>query len=50
MLVEPGDVDALAAAIDRLYDGETLEALTSGVRPPDVPAQWAGYIEALLSA
>ena len=50
MLVEPGDVDALAAAIDRLYDGETLEALTSGVRPPDVPAQWAEYIEALLSA
>jgi glycosyltransferase involved in cell wall biosynthesis len=49
LLVRPGDVDALADAIRRLYEPGRLEQLRSAVRAPDTASLWRPYL-ALLTA
>jgi glycosyltransferase involved in cell wall biosynthesis len=49
LVVEPGDVGGLAAAIRRLYQPGELARLTAGVRPPDLQAAWAGYAREIQS-
>jgi glycosyltransferase involved in cell wall biosynthesis/SAM-dependent methyltransferase len=49
VLVEPGDVAALAAGVLRLADGG-LERLRAGVRPPDLEAPWDRYLGAVEEA
>ncbi|WP_369069187.1 glycosyltransferase [Kineococcus terrestris] len=49
LLVEPGDVDALAAALLRLRDGG-LQVLRDGVRAPDLEVPWDAYLAALDAA
>jgi glycosyltransferase involved in cell wall biosynthesis len=50
LLVPPGDADALAAALRRLYEPGTLAQLRAKVEPPDVDAAWEQYLDATLSA
>ena len=47
LVVPPGDVPALAAALASLYDGVTLRRLQSAVEAPDGDALWDGYVRAL---
>ncbi len=47
LLVPPGDVDALAAAIRRLYEPGVLPRLRSAVRPPDDDLIWRPYVAEL---
>ena len=49
VLVEPGDVAALAAGVLRLADGG-LERLREGVQPPDLEEPWDRYLGALEEA
>jgi D-inositol-3-phosphate glycosyltransferase len=44
LLVTPGDVDGLAAALRRLYSPGTLDRLRSAVRPPDENLIWQRYV------
>lgn len=46
-LVNPGDVDDLAAAIRRLYEPGRAEKLRARVRPPDDDAMWQRYLDTL---
>lgn len=51
LVCAPGDVDALAAALARLYgEAGLLAALRRGVRPPDRAGEWARYVAALVDA
>lgn len=50
LLVEPGDVDGLAAALRRLYEPGVLQALRAGVRPPAGESQWDDYVAAVEAA
>lgn len=47
LVVPPDDVPALAAALQSLYDGATLQRLQGSVDRPDGGALWAGYVRAL---
>jgi D-inositol-3-phosphate glycosyltransferase len=47
LLVDPGDVPGLAAAIRRLYEPGQLEKLRAGVRPLDDDLIWQRYLDAL---
>jgi glycosyltransferase involved in cell wall biosynthesis len=50
LLVQPGDVADLAAAIRRLYEPGRLAELRSAVRPPDDDLLWEGYLATLTGA
>ncbi|SDK26158.1 Glycosyltransferase involved in cell wall bisynthesis [Nonomuraea maritima] len=50
LLVEPGDVGALRAAIERFYASGEPERLRSGVKAVDPAPFWSAYTEALLGA
>ncbi|HEY8338871.1 MAG TPA: glycosyltransferase family 4 protein [Egibacteraceae bacterium] len=51
LVVPAGDVDALAAALRRLYEQDGLLAtLTAQVRPPPIDEQWRSYTTELLAA
>ena len=43
-LVDPNDVDGLAAAIRRMHEPGTIERLRSAVRPPDDDVLWQAYV------
>jgi D-inositol-3-phosphate glycosyltransferase len=45
--VVPGDVEALAAALRRLYEPGVLATLRAGVQPISADPVWAEYIETL---
>jgi glycosyltransferase involved in cell wall biosynthesis len=47
LLVPPGDVDALVAALRRLTDPGTLAGLRAGVPPVDLDTPWRDYLAAL---
>jgi glycosyltransferase involved in cell wall biosynthesis len=47
LLVAPGDVEDLAAAIRRLYEPGRLERMRAAVRPPDDDAIWRRYLDTL---
>ena len=47
LLVEPDDVAALTAALEKLYTGDTALRLRSAVRRPDSAPQWGRYLKAL---
>lgn len=49
VVAEPDDVDSLAAALGRFYDGDTPLRLRSGVRAPDATPAWERYMQTLLS-
>ena len=49
LLVEPGAVEALRAAIERFYRPGEPERLRAGVKAVDPEPFWASYIEALVS-
>jgi len=49
LIVRPGDAIDLASAIERLLDARLLARLRSGVTPPDVDAEWAVYLDAVLA-
>lgn len=46
-LVQPGDVEELAAAIRRLYEPGRLAKLRAAVRPPDDDLLWQRYVDTL---
>jgi glycosyltransferase involved in cell wall biosynthesis len=48
LLVEPGDVGALAAALRRLADASLVQRLREGVTAPDLDTPWDRYLQALL--
>jgi hypothetical protein len=48
LLVDAGDVDALAAALTRLADRAVVQHLRDGVTPPDLDRPWLQYLAALL--
>jgi glycosyltransferase involved in cell wall biosynthesis len=48
-LVPPGSTGHLAQALDHLYEPGRLDHLRAAVRPPDPSAEWARYVEQLLS-
>jgi glycosyltransferase involved in cell wall biosynthesis len=48
LLVEPGDVEALAGALRRLADPDVVARLRSGVSAPDLDGPWHAYLQALL--
>jgi glycosyltransferase involved in cell wall biosynthesis len=50
LLVPPGDADALAVALRRLYEPGMLAQLRAKVEPPDVDAAWERYLDATMSA
>ncbi|EIV93977.1 glycosyltransferase family 4 protein [Frankia sp. QA3] len=50
LLVGPDDVDALAAALRRLYEPGVLADLRAKVSPPDPQAAWGNYLDAALGA
>ncbi|MCK2221209.1 glycosyltransferase family 4 protein [Actinomadura sp. ATCC 31491] len=50
LLVEPGDVGALRAAIERFYASGEPERLRSGVKAVDPEPFWSAYAGALLAA
>jgi glycosyltransferase involved in cell wall biosynthesis len=50
LLCEPGDPDALAAAIRLFYEPGTPQRLRAGVRPVDPAPAWADYVDVLASA
>ncbi len=50
LLVPPDDVDALAAALRRLYEPGVLADLRAKVSPPDPQAAWGNYLDAALGA
>jgi glycosyltransferase involved in cell wall biosynthesis len=47
LLVTPGDVDDLAAAIRHLYEPGRLDKMRAAVRPPDDDAMWRRYLDTL---
>ena len=49
LLVEPGDVQALADALRRLTEPGALDRLRAGVPEVDVDGPWRSYLDALLS-
>jgi len=49
-LVPPGDADALAAAIRRLYEPGRWRALRSAVHSADPAVAWDRYVETVVSA
>ncbi|AWS40852.1 glycosyltransferase family 4 protein [Streptosporangium sp. 'caverna'] len=49
LLVEPGSVEALRAALDGFYRPGEPERLRAGVKAVDPEPYWASYIEALVS-
>ncbi|GAA1619317.1 glycosyltransferase [Nonomuraea maheshkhaliensis] len=50
LLVEPGDAEALRAAIERFYASGEPERLRSGVKAVDPEPFWSAYAGALLGA
>ncbi|GIH89693.1 glycosyltransferase family 4 protein [Planobispora siamensis] len=50
LLVEPGSVEALRAALTRFYEPGEPERLRAGVKAVDPEPYWAAYVEALLAA
>lgn len=50
LLCAPDDVDALAAALRRLYEPGVLAGLRAKVEPPDAGAAWSGYLDVLVDA
>jgi glycosyltransferase involved in cell wall biosynthesis len=48
LLVEPGDVGALADALRRLADSGLVQRLREGVTAPDLDTPWDRYLQALL--
>lgn len=48
LLVPPGDVAALAAALNTLREGGTLAALRAGVTRVDPAPRWSSYTSALI--
>jgi glycosyltransferase involved in cell wall biosynthesis len=50
LLVPPGDVAGLAAALRRLYEPGTLAALRAKVEAPDTGAAWDAYLDAVVAA
>ncbi|CAJ59910.1 MULTISPECIES: glycosyltransferase family 4 protein [Frankia] len=50
LLVPPDDVDALAAALRRLYEPGVLADLRAKVSPPDPQAAWGNYLDAVFGA
>jgi D-inositol-3-phosphate glycosyltransferase len=50
LLVQPGDVADLAAAIRRLYEPGRLARMRSAVQPPDDDLLWQGYVDVLQGA
>lgn len=48
LLVEPGDVGALRAAIERFYASGEPERLRSGVKAVDPEPFWSAYTGTLL--
>jgi glycosyltransferase involved in cell wall biosynthesis len=48
LLVEPGDIPALADALRRLADASLVQRLRDGVTAPDLDTPWDGYLQALL--
>jgi glycosyltransferase involved in cell wall biosynthesis len=48
LLVPPGDVDALAEALQRLLAPGVLDRLRSGVRAPELQGRWDPYLDAVL--
>ncbi len=48
LLVDAGDVQALAAALTRLADRSVVQKLAEGVTPPDLDTPWQPYLDALL--
>lgn len=49
-VVPPNDPDALAAAIDRIYQPGVLGQLRASVRPVDTASEWAHYLDGLEQA
>ncbi|SNT59915.1 Glycosyltransferase involved in cell wall bisynthesis [Streptosporangium subroseum] len=49
LLVEPGSVEALRAALDGFYRPGEPERLRAGVKAVDPEPYWASYLEALVS-
>ena len=47
LLVPPGDLTALTAALDRLSDPAAVRQLLAGVARPDLDAPWVGYLAAI---
>jgi glycosyltransferase involved in cell wall biosynthesis len=50
LLVPPGDVPALAAALRRLTEPGVLDALRAGISPVELHAPWQEYMAALTRA
>ncbi|WP_261571014.1 glycosyltransferase [Frankia gtarii] len=50
LLVPPDDVDALAAALRRLYEPGVLADLRAKVSPPDPQSAWGNYLAVTLGA
>ncbi|GAA2912701.1 glycosyltransferase [Streptosporangium fragile] len=50
LLVEPGSVEALRAALARFYEPGEPERLRAGVKAVDPEPYWAAYVDALVSA
>jgi glycosyltransferase involved in cell wall biosynthesis len=48
LLVDAGEVGALAAALTRLADRSVVQRLRDGVTPPDLHGPWQLYLRALL--
>ena len=47
LLVPPGDLAALTAALERLSDPAAVRQLLAGVARPDLDAPWVGYLAAI---
>ena len=48
LVVEPGSVPALVAALRRLGEPGAVAALAAAVRPPDLQRPWTAYVDAVV--
>ena len=48
LVVEPGSVPALVAALRRLAEPGAVAALAASVRPPDLDLPWTAYVDAVV--
>jgi SAM-dependent methyltransferase len=48
LLADPGSLESLVQALQRLMEPGVLDQLRAGVRPPDVEGPWAAYLHGVV--